>query len=153
VTEGPELHRQAALRHEQAASNHERAATFWDRQGKDEHAALQRELAGYELQGAELERQWAMLIEPTAAGRAADAALSARSLTRKNAQRVSSVLDRTAKALDVTASIADQHARRREQAGLDEGALEERRVAERARQYAERARSQAGEWHELATRA
>jgi hypothetical protein len=96
VTKGPEPHRQAALRHEQAAENHDRSATFWDERGEREQAGLQRELADYERQGAELERQWAELNDPEHADQAASAVERTTRLTRKNAEQLSSILNRTA---------------------------------------------------------
>jgi hypothetical protein len=98
------------------------------------------------------ERQRAKPMDPSPADRAASAAEHARSLIQENAAHLSSVLNRTAETLGKTAAIAEEHARRRDRAGLSEAAREERRVAERAREYAQRARSQAEEWLKLATR-
>lgn len=64
----PKGHLEAASRHADAAVSHERSARFWDEQGDAERAAPQRELAGYESRGAELERRWAALIERETAG-------------------------------------------------------------------------------------
>jgi hypothetical protein len=150
VTDDPEQHLQAASRHEQAAANHDRSATFWERQGKREQADLQRELASYERHGAELERQWAELVEPKPAAPGTSATEHARGFIRENAQHLSSVLTRTTEALEKTAAIAEQHAQRRDRAGLSDAAAEERRAADRAREYAGRARSQAEEWFKLA---
>lgn len=149
MADHPEIHRRAALRHEQAAANHDRAATYWDQVGRRKQAGLQRRLADYERHGAELERQWA----GAAIELVTDRAESTRSLTRKQAEHLSAELDRAAEALEKTASLADQHARRRREAGKSEGEQEERRVADRARKYALRARAQAQEWRNLATRA
>jgi hypothetical protein len=95
VPDGPDPHTQAAVRHEQAAKNHDRCAVFWDELGAAEQAGLHRELAEHERHGAELEHQWAELIDPTAADRAARGAERARSLTRTNAEHVSLALNRT----------------------------------------------------------
>jgi len=94
VSDGPDLHRQAAVRHEQAAKNHDRSAVFWQDLGKPQQAGIQRELADHERHGAQLERRWAELIDPSAADRAARSAERARSVTRKNAEHASSVLNR-----------------------------------------------------------
>lgn len=152
MTEALDLHRQAALRHEQAAANHDRAAKFWDRQGRCEQAGLQRELAGYERQGAELETKWAELMDAQAANDAVAGEETARGSTRKNAEHLSSELDRTADAFEQTAVIAQQRAQTGEVAGPGDRARDERLVAERAREYAQRARSQAEEWRRLAAR-
>jgi hypothetical protein len=61
---------------------------------------------------------------------------------------LSSVLMRTAKALDESAALAEEHAQRHEHAGRSDDAAEERRAADRAREGAHRARSQAKEWLE-----
>jgi hypothetical protein len=71
-------------------------------------------LAEYERHGAQLERRWAELIDPKPADRAARNAERARSLTRTNAEHVSSALNRTADALENAAAIAEEHARTRE---------------------------------------
>jgi hypothetical protein len=67
-----------------------------------------------------------------------------------SAERLSSVLSRTADALEESATLAEVHAERHEQAGRSDDAAEERRVAGRAREGARRARSQAEEWLESA---
>jgi hypothetical protein len=56
-------HLESAERHEAAAKTHEEAAEYWESQGDAERAALQREMMGYELRGAELERRWAAIVE------------------------------------------------------------------------------------------
>jgi hypothetical protein len=152
MTGGPEIHRQAARRHKQAADNHERAARFWEQQGVGEQAGLQRRLADYERQGADLERQWADVVDPKPAHRAESAAELGRNLAQKNAEHLSVELGRTAEQLDRAADIAGQRAVQREQAGLVEEAAAERRVADRAREFAQRARAQAAEWLKLAAR-
>src|SRR5438105_965473 len=70
--------------------------------------------------------------------------------TRVSAARLSSVLSRTADALEVSAALADAHAERHQRAGRSDDATEERRTAGRAREAARRARSHAEEWLELA---
>jgi hypothetical protein len=67
MTSGAERHRRAALRHEQAADTHDRSATFWDGRGKPDQAGLQRELASHERTGADLERRWGDLVNPSPA--------------------------------------------------------------------------------------
>lgn len=57
-----QLHLDAAAAHERAAESHARAARYWDDEGDAERAELQRDMAGYERKGAELERRWAALI-------------------------------------------------------------------------------------------
>ena len=152
MTDHSDHHRKAALRHEEAAKNHDRSATFWHDQGMQEEAGLQRKLADYERDGAELERQWAELTEPDPAGPAVSNAERARKITRENAEHLSVVLSRTAQALEQTAAVAEQHAQRRERSGRSDDAADERGVADRAREYAQRARAHAEEWHNLATR-
>ena len=152
MTKGQDVHTQAARRHQQAAANHDRAAAFWDQRGQREQAVLQRELAGYERQGAELEIKWAELMESQPVQPTLTAAESAKSSTRRNAEHLSLELDRTAQALEKTAVIAQEHARRKEQDGQSDGAADELKVAERALSYAARARSQSEEWRRLATR-
>lgn len=146
---GSERHRQAAQRHEQAASNHDRSATFWDQQGNQEQAGLQRELGEHERQGAELERRWAEMMDRKMSPAARPVA-SARGITRTNAAHLCAELERTANALEETAAIAEQHAKRREQTGHSDAAQEERRIAENACNSAQRARAQAEEWRKLA---
>jgi hypothetical protein len=102
--------------------------------------------------GADLETKWGGADGPQPAHRTVSAAQSTRSIIRKNAEHLSSELDRTAELLEKTVAIAEQHARRRERAGDSDGGREERRAAERARKYAQRARSEAEEWRKLATR-
>jgi hypothetical protein len=63
MPESAERHLRAKLAHEAAAREHERSAAFWEAQGDPERAALQRDLADHERQGAALERRWAALIE------------------------------------------------------------------------------------------
>ena len=59
------------------------------------------------------------------------------------------MLARTAKVLEQSAALAEQHAERRERAGRIESAAEKRRVAWRAHEAAARARAKAEEWLEL----
>lgn len=142
----PEPHRDAALSHEQAAEIHERSAAFWEGQGNPDRAGLQRQLAEYERRGAGLERALSQLTDPGPADHVMSDAEQAMSRVRRNAEHLSSLLNRTADALETTAALADAHALRREQAGLTDAAGEERRVADRARESAQRARSQAEVW-------
>lgn len=67
-------------------------------------------------------RQRAKPMDPSAADRAARAAEHARSLIEENAKHLSSVLNQTTEALGKTAAIAEEHARRRDRAGLSEAA-------------------------------
>jgi hypothetical protein len=150
MTSGAERHRRAALRHEQAADTHDRSATFWDGRGKPDQAGLQRELASHERTGADLERRWGDLVDPSPANRTANDGEDASSLIRNNAERLSSVLNRTAEALEKTAAIAEEHSAMQEQAGQSDGAAQERRSAERAREFAQRARAQSEDWLKLA---
>ena len=141
-----EHHEQAAQRHEQAAQAHDRSATFWEGRGDGEQAGLQRKLADYERLGAQLERQWGQLTNPSRLTRARRGSGSAVDLMRKNAQLLSAVLIQTADALEQTAVLADEHAAL---AGQRDSAQQERQVAGRAREFANRARTQAGEWQKL----
>ena len=61
-------------------------------------------------------------------------------------KRLASELGRSVEALQQSATLAEQHARRREQADRGEAAAQERRVARRAYEAAARARAQAEEW-------
>lgn len=149
MAEDSNQHRQAALRHEQAASNHDRSAAFWERHGKHEHAGLQRELAEYARQGAELELRWAKMMDPEPVDRAVSEAESARGVTQKSAEHLSVVLNQMAEALDQAAAVAERHAQSRDQAERREAA-DERRAADRARECARRARSHAEEWRRIA---
>ena len=65
---------------------------------------------------------------------------------RRHAEQLSAVLMRTALALEWSAELAEDHARREERYGHVDAAAYERRAASRARQAAERARSRAEEW-------
>lgn len=71
--------------------------------------------------------------------------------TRQDAQYVSSVLTRTAQALEESARLAEMHAAIQEQAGRGDAANYERRIADFASKAAQRARDQAGDWFERAT--
>jgi hypothetical protein len=138
-------HRDAAGRHGAAAEQYERAARFWDEQQDPERAGLQRVLAAYERLGAELERRWAELIDPDADSEARAAELVTRH-TRQGAKQASAVLMQLATTLERSAGLAEEHAQRRERAGRADDAVAEHKAAQRARQAAERARSQADEW-------
>jgi hypothetical protein len=98
-------------------------------------------MADYERLGAELEVRWAELADPNAGG--------SRQLTReiqRGAERASGILTQLAHTLEKSAELADVHADRREASGLSDAAADERQVAMRARQAAQRARSQAAHW-------
>lgn len=77
----------------------------------------------------------------------ADRAITA---TQENAEHLSSILSQTARALEKSAALADEHAVRRGAAGRTRDAADERRAAQRARQAGERARSHAARFLELA---
>jgi hypothetical protein len=64
---------------------------------------------------------------------------------RRSAQRLRSLLGHTADTLEKSARLAEHHAHRREQAGRLDDAAYEHRAANRARQAAQRARSNAEE--------
>jgi hypothetical protein len=81
------------------------------------------------------------------AGSAADRVVAH---ARVSAEQLSSVLSRTAAALEKSASLAEEHAARYERGGRSDDAVEERRVAGRAREAATSARSSAGKWLEFA---
>jgi hypothetical protein len=108
-------------------------------------------MAEYERLGAELERWWGELVDPNGARRVTSVGRrTAVQHTREGARRLSLTLTETANALERSASLAEGHARRREQAGRTEDAAEERQARERAHGAAERARSQAAQWLKLA---
>ncbi|MGN6166600.1 MAG: hypothetical protein ACTHQQ_00315 [Solirubrobacteraceae bacterium] len=65
-----------------------------------------------------------------------------------NSKQLSAVLTRTAEALEKSAGLAEEHARRRARSGAASDAARERRAAERAHQAAERARSFAARYEE-----
>jgi hypothetical protein len=88
-------------------------------------------------------------MEPEAARQASAIAETAASQTRMTARDPASVLGRTAKALEQSAILAEQHAQRRERAGRMEAAADERRAAGRAHEAAARARARAEEWLKL----
>ena len=67
---------------------------------------------------------------------------------RATARRLASALTRTAQTLEVSADLADRHARERFQAGDEKAAAEERLTARRARDGSQRARRQAARWLE-----
>ena len=132
-----------------AAKNHDRAAKFWDDQRDPERAGLQREMALYERNGAELERRWAELTEPNAAQGQTRAAELVIKHTQQGAKRIAGILTQLAITLDRSAGLAEEHAERREQAGRSDDAEQERQAARHARDAAQRARSQAEQWLKL----
>jgi len=85
-------------------------------------------------------------MEPQVAREASAAAESAVARTRLTARDVASVFGRTARTLERSATLAEEHAERRERAGRTEAAAEERRAARRAHAAAARARAQAEKW-------
>jgi hypothetical protein len=141
-------HLAAADRHETAAKSHDRAARFWHDQGDAQRAELQHEMAEFERHGAVLERRWAELAEWDGVDRSTAPGERVIDHTRRGAKPLSGVLTRMADALDRTASLADEHAIRREKAGRSDDAAAEREAAKRARTAAQRARSQAAQWLE-----
>jgi hypothetical protein len=129
-----------------AAANHDRAAEFWVAQGDRDRAGLQHEMAEYERLGASLESRWAELLQPNHVPAPIRAAESHMRHAHQGARQLSAVLLRTAEALDRSAELAEKHAVRREEQGRTDDVDEERRVAARTRQAAQRARTQAEEW-------
>jgi hypothetical protein len=103
-------------------------------------------MAEYERQGAVLERRWADLMDPEGRGGTTRAAELLMSETRRRAKQLWMALSRTAEALDASAALAEEHGERRREGGHEEDAAAERSAAERAREAASRARSQAEEW-------
>lgn len=143
------VHRDAARRHEMASASHARASKFWEGQGDGERAELQREMADYEQLGAQLELRWAELTDPSAVRGDSSGSEQVRRDTQHGAKTASWILSELAMTLDRSAALADEHAERRQAAGFYDAAADERRVAKRAREAAERARSQADQWREL----
>lgn len=78
-----------------------------------------------------------------AAARAAAIASKAGRDTRRRAQDLGFVLNRTATALEQSALLAEDHAERQMRAGKTGAAARERQVARRAREASERARARA----------
>jgi hypothetical protein len=146
VTDSAGNHRSAAQRHEIAADTHDRSATFWDGRGDQPRARLQRDMAEYERQGAVLERRWADLMDADGGGGTTRVAELLVGETRRRARQLWLALTRTAEALDASAALADEHGQRRGEDGHETDAAAERSAAERAREAAGRARSQAEEW-------
>jgi hypothetical protein len=66
--------------------------------------------------------------------------------TQQGAKQAWRLLTQLATTLERSADLAEAHAHRREQAGRIDDAAVERQVADRAREAARRARSQAEEW-------
>lgn len=112
-------------------------------------AALQRKMAEYERQGAELERSWAKLTEPDSPRTEIHTAEAVRRHTRDGARQAVEHLLQLARTLERTAGLADEHLRRLEREGRSDRAAEEHAAADRARDAARRARSQAEEWRKL----
>jgi hypothetical protein len=87
----------------------------------------------------------ATLSASKARERAESGAARAMISTRASARRLCLVLRGNAEALEKSAVLAEEDARRRAEAGRSREAAAERRVAERARQAAEQARLRARE--------
>jgi len=90
-----------------------------------------------------------MAADPQAVTRAAAIAERVQRETRDRALRISLVMRETARTLERTAALAEEHARRRDRVG-GEGAVQERQAAERAREAARRARRYAQQWRDVA---
>jgi hypothetical protein len=103
-------------------------------------------MAEYERHGADLERRWAELVEPSTVQNTVRAAAAVVRDTRQGAKQLSEILTRTANTLERSAELAEEHAKRRDHAGRGDDAEQERQAAERAREAAQRALSQADEW-------
>lgn len=80
-----------------------------------------------------------------AAQRAAAVAEDLHGMTVERAGQLAGMLRRTARALDWSAAMAEEHARRRDLAGDRDVAAKERAVARRASEAAQRARARAEE--------
>jgi len=91
----------------------------------------------------------AEVMEPEAVQWASATAERAVIQTRMTARHVASVLGRTAKVLERSATLAEERAGRRERAGRTEAAAEQRRAAGRAHEAAARAGAQAEKWLKL----
>jgi hypothetical protein len=146
VNDEPAVHHDAAARHEQAAANHDRAAQYWEGQGDRARANLQRDLAAYERRGAVLERRWAKLAEPGNPATTRRTTETMLGRARNGARELAAKLAHAADALEVSAQLADEHARRRQGNGQEAEAAEERQTAERTREAARRARTEAERW-------
>ena len=85
-------------------------------------------------------------MESEVAKQAAERAERAVTQTRVTARNLASVLGRTAETLEQSATLAEEHAQRREQAGRGDAAANERRAARRAHGAAARARVHAEKW-------
>lgn len=88
----------------------------------------------------------------TRAEAAKQAAATAERLRRRAGQRAEELavrLKRTARTLEASAALADEHAQRRERQGQTDASTAERGAAKRAGDAAERARMQAEELLEL----
>jgi hypothetical protein len=81
----------------------------------------------------------------TPANRASAVARGARDDVLEHARKLSTILKRTASALEHSAAIAEEHAERRRRSGDDEGATREHEAAARASAAARRARARADE--------
>jgi hypothetical protein len=81
-----------------------------------------------------------------------DRAKRAERRTRESAALLSSMLIRTAEALEDSAALADEHGRTRARQGLIHDVAVEREAAERAREAAGQARAYAARWSEFEAR-
>lgn len=86
-----------------------------------------------------------------AAERAADAAGGVQRKALERADRLSAVFTSTARALETSAALAEEHAARRERGGHADEATRERLIAARASDAARRARVRAAELLELSS--
>jgi hypothetical protein len=86
---------------------------------------------------------------PGAADDAVGIARRVTAQTRENAKHLSSVLSRTANALEMSAALAESNAERLERLGRADAGAEERRAADRGQEAARRARLHAEEWLRL----
>jgi hypothetical protein len=87
-----------------------------------------------------------------AAESSAETAAEAQRRARATARELSVVMRHTARTLEKSATLADEHALRRERAGNHEGAEKERHAAARARDAATRARTYATRWDQTGER-
>lgn len=85
-------------------------------------------------------------MDDQAAERVAATGERLRTQALEQAENMSVLLRRTARALESSAALAEEHAQRHDRSGHGDTAADERRAANRARQAAARARSRADNW-------
>jgi hypothetical protein len=85
-------------------------------------------------------------MDDDAAERVAARPEQLRTQALEQAEHKSVLLRRTARALESSAALAEEHAQRHERSGRGDTAADERRAADRARQAAARAHSRADDW-------